>query len=176
MKYALAVILVFVMIPLIMAAGCLGSPPAVAPVPQQVTTTTTCSSDSCPVPTPPATETTSSPATTSTAAATQTQSTVTTNQATPDPIIGNWQLENGPYACTATFGDNGTGHLSCSAYGMSQSKDFSWANEGNPDPYNTTYRIALSDGSGTVASAVIGPDGTMTSGVLPTGSYLVKNP
>jgi hypothetical protein len=59
---------------------------------------------------------------------------------------------------------------------MSQSKDFSWENEGNPDPYNTSYRISLADGSGTVASAVIGPDGHMTSGVLPAGSFLVKLP
>ena len=172
MKYATAVILVFVMLPLVMAAGCFSSQPAGMAVTQQVTTATTCSSDACPVPPPPTTEPTSPPVTT--IASTITQSPVTPDETTPDPIIGNWQLENGPYACTATFDGSGTGHLSCSEYSISQSKDFSWENEGNPDPYNTSYRIALSDGSGTVTSAVIGPDGHMTSGVLPAGSFLVK--
>jgi hypothetical protein len=172
MKHAFAVILVFMIIPLILAAGCVSSPPVGTPEQQQVTTTPTCSSDVCPVPSPTATETASLTVTTVTPAITQ--SPAIPNENAPDPIIGNWQLENGPYTCTATFSGSGTGHLSCSLYMMSQSKDFSWENEGNPDPSNASYRIVLSDGSGTVTSAVIGPDGHMTSGVLPAGSYLVK--
>jgi len=174
MKYATTAILMFVMLPLVMAAGCFSSQPAGSAETPQVTTTTTCSSDACPVPSPPATETASLTVTTVTPAITQSPS--IPNENTPDPIIGNWQLKNGPYACTATFSGSGTGHLSCSLSMMSQSKDFSWENEGNPDPSNTSYRIALSDGSGTVASGVIGPDGHLTSGVLPAGSYLVKLP
>ncbi len=157
MKLATATILIIAIVSLVIVSGCTSSQPVDQVASQPNTSTTQCSLNTCPVASTPAAEPASPP-----------------TGASSDPIIGDWQLKNAPYSCSAVFYGSGTGHLSCSLYLMSQTKNFSWKNNGTLDPYNTSYIITLSDGSGTIAPAVMGQDGRITSGVLPTGSYLIR--
>lgn len=57
----------------------------------------------------------------------------------------------------------------------SSSKSFAWSNTGVNADGDKTYHIALADGSGDTMDAIwFSSNGTMICGVLPEGSYLIK--
>ncbi len=91
-----------------------------------------------------------------------------------DPIIGTWTMKGSSYAGTATVSGIGQGSLTVKVTCLSKTIPFAWSNQGQDGNGNTRYHVALSDGSGQTADAVLDQNGKLTSPILPEGAYLVK--
>ena len=81
-----------------------------------------------------------------------------------DPVIGDWRLVGAAYPCDAVFG-NGEGHVTCALF---QHSAFTWTRDNQ-----TEY--GLTDNAGHYVVLDMGANNdTLTSGILPNGSYLQK--
>jgi hypothetical protein len=97
-----------------------------------------------------------------------------------DPIIGTWKAYSVPYDCTAFFSRGSNGFLKCGVSVISETKEFSWTNEGSDENGGTNYQATeYTTDQGVTPTTIdlnINSSGYMFASVLPSNAYLVKMP
>jgi hypothetical protein len=96
-------------------------------------------------------------------------------QDTRDPIIGRWTLNgNVNYQCDATFRDDKSGTVSCSAgYVPVLNEDVKWSWVDGDYTFMRTYEVLRGDG--TIYTALYSyRTGALTSETFPENSYMIK--
>ena len=97
-----------------------------------------------------------------------------------DPIIGTWKAYSVPYDCTAFFSRGSSGFLKCGVSIVSETKQFSWENEGSDGNGGTNYQATeYTTDQGVTPTTIdlnINSSGYMFSSSLPSNAYLIKMP
>lgn len=97
-----------------------------------------------------------------------------------DYIIGTWKAYSVPYDCTAFFSRGSSGFLKCGVSIVSETKQFSWENEGSDGNGGTNYQATeYTTDQGVTPTTIdlnINSSGYMFSSSLPSNAYLIKMP
>ena len=105
---------------------------------------------------------------------------IATTPSVQEPIIGSWKAVGAPLDCSASFVEEGRGHINCDTDGIAAmfgvkpiNEDFTW--EPTTDDYNFMRSYNLTRQNGDVYKFQYSNRmGTIVSDFLPDGSYLQR--
>jgi len=103
--------------------------------------------------------------------------TPTTALASPDAIVGTWQLmgQSKPADCTVQINPDNTGIMTCNKFGVQVAQQqFTWMPLASPYLFTDDYAFNVTNGGGNYTASYSERNGWITSDVLPPGTDLER--